>query len=143
MTLPRFLHKIPSIFPFFPHLFVNFRVSLPSSLPCPLRPPTHLSRRALYRCWWGREYTLDLSNWDGHRLGGVLLVGGGAGDQAVVGSADGYRPRRRPLVSTVCWNITIVVVVVGRRSSRGGGGLLTVLLSVVCCRCRRWWWWWW
>lgn len=26
-------------------------------------------------------------------------MGGGAGDQAVVGLADGYRPRKRPLVS--------------------------------------------
>ncbi|CAM9100011.1 unnamed protein product, partial [Hapterophycus canaliculatus] len=61
------------------------------------RPITLRFRRALFECWWGREYTLDLSSWDGHRLDGILLVGGGAGDQAVVGSAHGYRPRKRLL----------------------------------------------
>lgn len=56
---------------------------------------TVLLRGALYECWWGREYALDLSSWDGRHLDGVFLVRGGAGDQAVVGSADSYRPKRR------------------------------------------------
>lgn len=100
-----------------------FGILLPSFLkllrfflpPCilfvPISTPT---RRALYQCWWGREYTLDLpSEWDGHRLGGVLLVGGGAGDQAVVGSADGFRPRKQFLVSTFpLWSSLVAVVVV-------------------------------
>ncbi|CAM9827968.1 unnamed protein product, partial [Ectocarpus sp. 4 AP-2014] len=63
---------------------------------CP-RPISLRFRRALFKSWWGREYTLDLSSWDGHRLDGVLLVGGGAGDQAVVGSVDGFKPRKRRL----------------------------------------------
>ncbi|CBJ34152.1 hypothetical protein Esi_1125_0001 [Ectocarpus siliculosus] len=62
--------------------------------PCPI---SLRFRRALFKSWWGREYTLDLSYWDGHRLDGILLVGGGAGDQAVVGSVDGFRPRKRRL----------------------------------------------
>lgn len=68
--------------------------------PLHARPPVSLSllSRALFKSWWGREYTLDLSSWDGHRLDGLHLVGGGAGDQAVVGSADGFRPRKRRLV---------------------------------------------
>lgn len=61
-------------------------------------PRLSLLSRALFKSWWGREYTLDLSSWNGHRLDGVLLVGGGAGDQAVVGSVDGFRPRKRRLV---------------------------------------------
>ncbi|CAN0326925.1 unnamed protein product, partial [Ectocarpus sp. 8 AP-2014] len=61
------------------------------------RPISLRFRRALFKRWWGREYTLDLSYWDGHRLDGILLVGGGAGDQAVVGSVDGFRPRKRRL----------------------------------------------
>lgn len=63
-------------------------LSMPAPCLCPLS-------RALFKSWWGREYTLDLSSWDGHRLDGVLLVGGGAGDQAVVGSVGGFRPKRR------------------------------------------------
>lgn len=71
----------------------------PLSHPCVVSCFTVLDleilRRALFESWWGREYALDLTSWDGRHLDGVFLVGGGAGDQTVVGSADAYRPRRR------------------------------------------------
>lgn len=73
----------------------------------------------MYESWWGREYALDLSSWDGRHLDGVFLVGGGTGDQAVVGSADAYRPRRRAgtAVSIVAAQLCIEEVHINQRQS--------------------------
>lgn len=70
---------------------MHFRVSLVRIFVPTL---TLCSSRAVFESWWGREYDLYLApSWNGQRLGDVRLERGGAGDQAVVHSANGLKLR--------------------------------------------------